>query len=336
MQIFKNPNFNFIKWRWHALALSSIVIVAGLASRCRPGRPAARHRLLGRHHRRPEVRAGRHRGRGARRRWTRHAAARTVVQQYGDAPRPAQILVRLPRGAAGAGQPASSKDAKAVDRRRCTQANLGKFEVVGTEIVGPVIGARPAAQGHLMATLFSHPAASPSTSPSASGSASRSARSWRRCTTSSSRWRSWLLRLRPVAERRRRHPDDHRLLGQRHDRHLRPRAREPPQHAPRLARARREHQRQPDAEPDHHHGRHDVPGGARALPVRRRGAARRSRSRCSSGIISGTYSTVFIAAAIAIILSRKRDQARVPAPPAAEAPGGGRKPNNRKNRSSQA
>ncbi|HSP91419.1 MAG TPA: protein translocase subunit SecF, partial [Vicinamibacterales bacterium] len=54
------------------------------------------------------------------------------------------------------------------------------------------------------------------------------------------------------------------------------------------------------------------------------------------GIISGTYSTVFIAAAIAIILSRKRDQARVPVAPAAEAPGGARKPNNRKNRSSQA
>jgi len=44
-----------------------------------------------------------------------------------------------------------------------------------------------------------------------------------------------------------------------------------------------------------------------------------------------------IAAAIAIILSRQRDQARVPASPSAEAPGvGGRKPDNRKNRSSQA
>jgi preprotein translocase subunit SecF len=34
------------------------------------------------------------------------------------------------------------------------------------------------------------------------------------------------------------------------------------------------------------------------------------------GIISGTYSTVFIAAAIAIILSRQREQAKVPAPAA--------------------
>ena len=53
------------------------------------------------------------------------------------------------------------------------------------------------------------------------------------------------------------------------------------------------------------------------------------------GIISGTYSTIFIAAAIAIILSRKREQARVPATPAANAAvGGARKLKNGKNRAS--
>ena len=29
MHIFTNPNFNFLKWRWHAVALSWIVILAG-------------------------------------------------------------------------------------------------------------------------------------------------------------------------------------------------------------------------------------------------------------------------------------------------------------------
>ena len=29
MQIFHNPDFNFIKWRWHAIALSWAVILAG-------------------------------------------------------------------------------------------------------------------------------------------------------------------------------------------------------------------------------------------------------------------------------------------------------------------
>src|SRR5512145_824460 len=31
MQIFKTPNFNFVRWRWQAIALSLVVIVAGLA-----------------------------------------------------------------------------------------------------------------------------------------------------------------------------------------------------------------------------------------------------------------------------------------------------------------
>ena len=30
MQIFANPNFNFIRWRWHAIILSAAVIGSGL------------------------------------------------------------------------------------------------------------------------------------------------------------------------------------------------------------------------------------------------------------------------------------------------------------------
>ena len=65
------------------------------------------------------------------------------------------------------------------------------------------------------------------------------------------------------------------------------------------------HERQPDAGTHDHHGRHDVPVGAGALPVWRRGA----RGLCvhdARGVISGTYSTVFIASAIAIILSQQK------------------------------
>ena len=32
MQIFKAPNFNFLPWRWHAFALSAIVILAGIGT----------------------------------------------------------------------------------------------------------------------------------------------------------------------------------------------------------------------------------------------------------------------------------------------------------------
>jgi preprotein translocase subunit SecF len=49
------------------------------------------------------------------------------------------------------------------------------------------------------------------------------------------------------------------------------------------------------------------------------------------GIISGTYSTVFIAAAIAILLSKKRAEARVMSAPAADN-GGARKKSSKKAR----
>ena len=39
MRIFDNPNLNFLKWRWHALALSVIVIGAGLFTIARNGLP---------------------------------------------------------------------------------------------------------------------------------------------------------------------------------------------------------------------------------------------------------------------------------------------------------
>ncbi len=31
MAIFSNPNYDFIKWRWHAIAFSALIIVAGFA-----------------------------------------------------------------------------------------------------------------------------------------------------------------------------------------------------------------------------------------------------------------------------------------------------------------
>src|SRR5688572_1636216 len=39
MQIFKNPNYDFVRWRWHALALSLIVILAGAAMMVKQGGP---------------------------------------------------------------------------------------------------------------------------------------------------------------------------------------------------------------------------------------------------------------------------------------------------------
>jgi len=41
MHIFKNPNFDFIRWKWHAIALSWVIILIGATTALRT-RVAAR------------------------------------------------------------------------------------------------------------------------------------------------------------------------------------------------------------------------------------------------------------------------------------------------------
>ena len=81
-----------------------------------------------------------------------------------------------------------------------------------------------------------------------------------------------LVRLRAVAQRHRRDPDAHRLRRERHDRRLRPRAREPAHEPARPDGHGHQPEREPDAAADGDHRRRDVSGRARPLPVRRRSA----------------------------------------------------------------
>jgi len=39
MQIFHNPHYNFIRWRWHALGLSAVIIFAGAVMTFTQGMP---------------------------------------------------------------------------------------------------------------------------------------------------------------------------------------------------------------------------------------------------------------------------------------------------------
>jgi preprotein translocase subunit SecF len=39
MHIFNNPNYNFLRWRWHAVVLSWVIILAGLFAIYREGMP---------------------------------------------------------------------------------------------------------------------------------------------------------------------------------------------------------------------------------------------------------------------------------------------------------
>ena len=150
MQIFTKPNFNFIKWRWHAIALSLVVIAAGLLFMWSTGGMPLGIDFKGgsiiilkfdQAVSEDAVRAALDRMPGEK-----------VVQKYGAASA-REILVRLPLTVEREEGGLLDKDVKAATDA-LQQANLGKFEVVGTEVVGPVIGAQLQRKG-VLATLFS-------------------------------------------------------------------------------------------------------------------------------------------------------------------------------------
>ena len=127
-----------------------------------------------------------------------------------------------------------------------------------TEVVGPVIGADLQKKG-IYATLASivgmtdlHRAALPLHVRAGRDRRDVPRHLHRLCDAE-------LLRLRAVAECRRRDSDDHRLLGERHHRHLRSRARELAAAAARAARPCRQSECQPDPGTDGHHLGCDVP-----------------------------------------------------------------------------
>ena len=130
--------------------------------------------------------------------------------------------------------------------RRSKQANLGTFEVVGTEIVGPVVGEQLKRQGTL-ATVFALAGilvyiALRFQFSFAVGAVVATLHDLL-VTLAFLAFFRYDLTLNVIAGA----PDDHRLLGQRHDRHLRPRAREHARHAARQPGADRQRRGQPDA-----------------------------------------------------------------------------------------
>jgi len=150
MQILHNANYNFIRWRWHALALSALVIIAGLAVIVsRGGLPLGIDFSGGtivvvkfdQPVTEQQVRSA-----------VDPIAGEEVVQQYGDAG-DNQWLIRLAQtqtAEQGANLEAGSQ--QILDA--LTKAGLPTYEILSREIVGPVIGADLQRRG-IYATLAS-------------------------------------------------------------------------------------------------------------------------------------------------------------------------------------
>ena len=135
MRIFEHANYNFIQWRWQALGLSTLVIAAGIALIITRGLPLgidfSGGTSLVLRFQQPVAEDG-------LRRALDTIPGEKVVQQYGEA-QANEWLVRLPLvETAEQGTSLEQGARQVVDA--VTAANLGTFEVISRDIVGPVIG----------------------------------------------------------------------------------------------------------------------------------------------------------------------------------------------------
>jgi preprotein translocase subunit SecF len=152
MQIFKNPNYNFVRWRWHALALSLVVILAGAALIAKRGGLQLGVEFSGgtvvvlKFDQPADV----GRVREALRSMPGGTGDDAIVQYYGE---PAENRVMIRVAAVGAESGGALSEAASAIERSVKAANVGSFVIDRTEIVGPIVGDQLKKQG-TMATIL--------------------------------------------------------------------------------------------------------------------------------------------------------------------------------------
>ena len=151
MQIFHNPSYNFVRWRWHAIALSWVVIMAGLVTIWQKGLPLGIEFeggtiVIVQFDKVPDVQQVR----SALDQSIPGGGQNAMVQRYGD-PALRELMIRVPMvGAEAGGSLSATAESVETGLRR---SNLGNFTVVGREIVGPIVGKQLTRQGTLATVL---------------------------------------------------------------------------------------------------------------------------------------------------------------------------------------
>ena len=148
MVLFHNTNYDFIKWRWHAIALSSLIVAAGVFYAVQNGVPLGIDFSGGTI---VVVQFDKPVSDDAVRQAVTTVAAENVIQTFGD-PAANQKMIRIPQLVQEQGASLDVNARATVDA--LTKANLGTFKVINTELVGPVIGAELQRKG-IYATLAS-------------------------------------------------------------------------------------------------------------------------------------------------------------------------------------
>jgi len=134
MHIFKHANFDFLRWRWQAIGLSWVIILAGVFTIWTKGIPKGVEFAGGtvvivqfdQPTSEQQVRAT-----------TAKSFPDSIIQAYGD-PSLKQVMIRVPSVGAETGTALGSEAQKVEAALRA--GGLPNFKQVGTEIVGPAVG----------------------------------------------------------------------------------------------------------------------------------------------------------------------------------------------------
>ena len=134
--IFEKANYNFVKWRWHAIALSWIIVLAGVGvAYSRGGVPMGIDFSGGTA---VVVKFDQATPEDGVRKALDSVSTEKVVQQYGP-PSDNSVLIRMPISSVQEQGANLDQGVRAVVEA-LTKANIGHFTVISTEVVGPVIG----------------------------------------------------------------------------------------------------------------------------------------------------------------------------------------------------
>jgi preprotein translocase subunit SecF len=158
MHIFTNPNFDFIRWKWHAIAISWVIILIGGVLIWTKGMPegvefSGGTIVIVKFEQQPDI--------DKIRAVLPGGGANAVVQQYGD-PSQKQVMIRVHSAGVESGAELSAtadQVVKALGQSglaqitgHCKDERAGNC-IAGTEIIGPTVGKELQTRG-IMATVF--------------------------------------------------------------------------------------------------------------------------------------------------------------------------------------
>ena len=153
MQIFKTPHFDYLRWRWFAIGLSWLIIIAGLAVIKTKGMPlgvefSGGTIVIVQFDQQPPDSSV---IRNALERSMPGEGQNAIIQRYGDESA-RQYMIRVPDVGEESGAGLSQKADKVVAALK--SAGIGNLHVAGTEIVGPAVGQDLRRKG-ILATVLS-------------------------------------------------------------------------------------------------------------------------------------------------------------------------------------